>query len=496
MKTPRVDLRSLLVDDELLSRILQYIRGNSVEVYLVGGYIRDKILGRARKDVDLVVAGDIEKYGRELADTLGGSFFLLGDKEVARIAVENKGLRKIDVCPLQGRIEDNLKLRDFTVNSLAVDAKELAKRTVSVPIMDVTGGLRDLKDKKISAISSEIFKKDPLRVIRAVRFSVELGFDIEFKTVSCLKKSARLINDVSVERCQQELFLIFSLPDSYRAIELLDELGVIELILPEVKEIKGVTQNDYHHLDVWNHTLLALKNLEMILANLKETFPDEGEQIFKHLNQSFQGEFTRIVPLKFAALLHDVGKPRTRSVDSTGMAQPCTRVHFYHHSEVGSKMAKEICRRLKISKDGAKIVSKLTAEHMKVGYLSKEERLTDKAIRRFLKDCGDETIEILLLSLADRRATLGSLSTMESLNRHENFIKKVMKIYLSVVENPQPPLVTGYDLTKGLNLEPGELIGELLEEIKEARAEGIVSTKKEALGFAEKYLEDYSKENK
>jgi len=477
--------------DELFLKIIQFIKSKPERVYLVGGYLRDRILEREGGDIDLAVAGDVGKYGRELADTLGGSFFLLGGKQqVARIVVKDGGQRKIDICALRGGIEDDLRLRDFTINALAVDAENLAEGLTPVQIIDVTGGLRDLKNRKISVVSSEALKDDPLRVLRAVRLSIELDFDIEPKTFSLLKGFANLIKNISSERVQQELYLTFSLSGSCEAIKSLDELNVIELIIPEFKEMKGVAQNDYHHLDVWNHTLLALKNLDEILTNLKKIFPDERGKILHHLNQPFQGGFNRVVPLKFATLLHDIGKPRTKSIDSSGI------IHFYNHSEVGAGLAKNICKRLKISKEGVMIVGKLVAEHMRIGYLSKEENLTDRAMRRFLRDCGKETVEVLLLSLADRRATLGPLSPPESLNRHESFIKKVMKAHLSAVEKPKPHLVTGYDLMKELNLKPGKFIGRLLEEIEEVQAEGKISTKKEALSFAKNYFEDYIKDKK
>ncbi|MDO8886016.1 HD domain-containing protein [Candidatus Oleimmundimicrobium sp.] len=487
MGISRINLRDLSAGDELLLRVLEFVKDNPNQAYLVGGYIRDKVLGRTGNDIDLVVVGDVEKYCRKLVDVLGGSFFLLGNKGVARIVVKNEELRKIDVCSMQGKIEDNLKQRDFTVNSLAVDAKKLAEETMPIQVIDIFEGLRDIKNKNISAVCPEAFKEDPLRILRAVRLSVELGFNIELKTVSFLKESVNLIKNVSAERLQRELFLIFALPHFYKAIELLGKLDIIKFVLPEVEEMKGVTQNNYHHLDVWGHTLLTLKNLEEILANLKKIFPSEHEKILSHINQPFQGEFNRVVPLKFAVLLHDVGKPKTKSVNSS------ETVCFYHHSEISFKIANGICKRLKISKEGTKIVGKLIAEHMRPGFLSKEKGSSDKAIRRFLRDAGDETVEILLLSLADRGATLGPLSTKESLNRHEDFVKNIMKIYFSTIEKPILPLLTGHDLIKELNLEPGKLIGRLLEEIEEARAEGKISTKEEALVFAEKYIEDYTK---
>ena len=480
----------LIKKDKLLSNILLFLRENSTQVYLAGGFLRDKLLGRKGKDIDLVIEGKIDKFGKELAGALEGSFFILGENQVARIAIKDKGQRKIDICVIEDSIEDDLKRRDFTVNSLAIDAKKLSAGSEFVRIIDVTGGLQDLKNKKISAMSSKTFKEDPLRILRAIRLSVELGFNIDPKTCSYLKESAPLVAGVSAERLQRELYAIFALTYSHEAIKLLDEMGIIGFILPEIEKMKGIAQNDYHHLDVWNHTLLALENLEAIVANLKEIFPDEHGQISEHLSRFLQEEFNRMVPLKLAVLLHDIGKPRTKLVDPSGI------VHFYNHSEVGAKMTEKICKRLKASNEITKIVVKLVAEHMRPGFLSKKGGSIDRAIRRFLRVGGEETVEILLLSLADRRATLGPLSTEKSINRHENFIKKVMKDYFSTIEQPIEPLVDGYDLMKKLNIKPGKIIGELLEEIVEVQAEGRISTKEEALSFAEKYFEDYSKEKK
>lgn len=485
---PGTVLTSKWMDDDLLlaEAISQF--PNDRKAYLVGGYIRDKILGKQSNDLDFVISGDYLRLGSTLAKALGGSFFKIekGGGMVRVVIPDQPKQRTVDISPLKRSIEEDLNSRDFTVNSLALDILKFKKSTrLSLPfdLIDVTSGWKDISKGKVRLNSQDAFKKDPLRLMRAVRLAAELGFDVEDKTKDIARAEAMFLKSVAPERIKEELFLFFSLNCS-ETLPIADELGIIGVIFPELELLKGVTQNKYHHLDVWEHTILTIEEEEKILNRVRHFFPQNEETILKHLSQAIEGNHPRLATLKLGTLLHDLGKPSARTEEQQ-------KVHFYQHSTIGSDLAQSILKRLRFSKNAVRVTCSIIKNHMRPGFLAREEPPTEKAVRRFIRKVGDETIEVLILSLADRLATQGRLSDRESIEKHQSLTRLLMKEYC---EKPAQkanfyPLIRGNDIIKTLGLEPGPIIGKLLNVVEEAQLSEEISSREEALNLVKNSLE-------
>ncbi|MBI4744360.1 MAG: HD domain-containing protein [Actinobacteria bacterium] len=538
---------NLKSDDPFFIKILDFVAKRDEDVYLVGGYLRDLLIGRGSKDIDLSLRGDVINYGRLMADYLEGSFVLLDDvHQVVRVVVKEKEtVRTVDFAEIENDIENDLMRRDFSVNALALNLKKFIedKKFSLSDIVDVTGGLADLENKRIHAVSSDIFQEDSIRLLRVLRIGHKLGFYIDAETKSFVIRDSDLIKEAKSERINDELFQIFSLPNVLAVIKNADEFLLIKSLFPEIEETKGVIQNDFHHLDVWNHSLLTLSNLENIVSNLDDNFkgfrdenkfsatfplskvlseppplskapskipplpkilpeipplpkmlseipplPKGGKgglsnKILNHLNQPVMGTFNRLAVLKFAALFHDVGKPAVKFVDSK------ERIRFFNHAEVGFHIVKNISARLRLSKKITEIFTRIVKEHMRPGFLIHEKSLTSKAIYRLFRDLGDETIEVLLISLADRMAAQG-VSFLDGFIRHNNLIEVLMGRYFEYEEEKakKVKLLSGQDLIDNFNLAPGPQIGRLLSEVEEASFHGLIATKKDALDFVAERL--------
>lgn len=491
--------------DPFFIKILDFVSGRNENVYLAGGYLRDLLFEKKSDDIDLAFKGDVIKYGQLMADYLKGSFVLLNDiHQVVRVVVrEGEIVRTIDFAEIKTDIENDLTRRDFSINALALDLKKFIKdKKFSLSdIVDVTGGLADLENKRIRAVSSDIFQEDSIRLLRVLRIGHKLGFCIDTETKLLAIRDSDLIKEAKSERINDELFQIFSLSDVSTVIKNADEFLFVKSLFPEIEETKGVIQNDFHHLDVWEHSLLTLSNLENIVSNLippllktpSEIPPlsrgDTGgleefsSKIIEHLNQPVMGTFNRLAVLKFAALLHDVGKPSVKFVDSKG------RIRFFNHAEVGFHIVKNISARLRLSKKISEILSCIVKEHMRPGFLIHEKSLTSKAIYRLFRDLGDETIEVLLISLADRLAAQGT-SFPDGFIRHRDLICLLMERYFEYEEEKagRVKLLSGQDLIDNFNLAPGPRIGKLLSEVEEALFQGLITTKKDALDFVTERL--------
>lgn len=475
--------------DRLLAKLLPFFSARSERIYLIGGYLRDLLLGRVSPDVDFVLEGDAAAYARYIADALGCSFFVL-DKTLGTsriVAREDGEVRTIDLALLRGGdINSDLRLRDLTIDAMALDLKDfVAKKVAKVPgdLIDPFGGWRDLSEKRIEAVSNSAFLDDPLRLIRAFRLSASIDFKISDRTLKLIKDFAYLIPQSSAERVQDELLKILSLLRSADILSEMEKANLIDQIFTELTVTRGVKQDGFHHLDVWDHSLLALRRLEDILAQLEVFSPDLKRKIHAHLDQDIQGEYKRLTSLKLATLFHDVGKPATRSVNEKG------RVRFTSHQKVGADITKGFLTRLRFGDRFNKLVLLLVKEHLRPGFLANENPPTRRAIYRFLRDTGEAAPEVLLLSLADRLAARGPAATRELDQRHQETVHLLMEEYFRRrEEKPLSPLVTGDDLMQTLNLKPGPLIGQLLERIREAQDEGKVVSKGDALRLVKKYL--------
>lgn len=436
-------------------------------VYIVGGSLRDRLLGRTPKDVDIAVLGDPEPFARELATQLNSRVIAMGRQThpLFRVVTQN---RIFDISPLQGpTIEEDLAHRDFTVNALAYE-------TLSAKIIDVAHGLRDIENKQIRQVAKTCFQADPLRLLRAFRIAAQLGFQIEAQTLKTIRDKIHLISRTAAERVRSELFGILKAPGTHEWLRKMADTGILFEILPEMKAMKGCLQNRHHAFDVFEHTLQTVHHMEILTNRDPNRDPAHGPLV-----ASMDG--ARPTHLKLAALLHDVGKPLSPHQAMDGHAM------FTGHASIGARMVADIGDRLRFSRNEIEYAVKMVKYHLRPLLLfnaRREMTLTQKGITRFFMKTHAITADILLLSLADKRAKQASAQTTDS--EFEQFVMELIHQY-SVVFMPSletPPLISGHDLIHHLHLTPSPLFKQLLTRTRELQLAGRISTRKAALEFA------------
>jgi putative nucleotidyltransferase with HDIG domain len=476
-------------------RALAAVRG--VRVWPVGGAVRDVLLGRPLHDWDFAVDRGAMKLARAVADTLGGAYYPLDEeRDTGRVVlVEQGGIRlDLDFAALRGgRLEVDLLARDFTINALALDQ--------TGALIDVAGGLADLEDGCVRAVSDQAFQDDPLRLLRAVRIASELGFEIEPQTAAWMQHDAHLLVEPSAERVRDEFVRLLSLPGAAASLERLDAFGLLALVLPELEALKEVEQSPPHRYDVWRHTLTIVDVLEGVVAvatgqgepssaevpstawgDLARTLSQFTGNVADHLAVEVSSGHDRLQILRLAALLHDVGKPKTQSEGDDG------RIHFYNHELVGAQMAAARMQELRFSRDEIERVRTIVGAHMRPAHLARAGDLTRRAIYRFFRATSCGGVDVVLLCLADHLATWGSnlqeARWARRLEVAETLLTHWFDRYAETVE--PPPLLTGGELMAELGLEPGPRIGRLLRTLQEAQAAGEVHTREEALALAKR----------
>jgi poly(A) polymerase len=481
---------------ELLTRLHAFFSGRGVEAYVVGGFLRDALLGRHSHDLDISIAGDPLTLGRELADTLGAHYFPLAEEQhVARILLPEPPVH-IDLLPLRGEIEADLVGRDYTIDAMATPLGEATADTATV--IDPTGGRDDLRRRLVRAVREEAFRRDALRPLRGARLAVELDFEVERVTASLIREHAHELLQVAVERQRDELMRILATPRAGRGLRLVDELGLLERLLPELSDSRGVEQPKEHHWDVFDHSLEAVGKLDILLA---EEEPRERlarrlwrelwtqlawwEEARAYFRDEVLAERSRSAVLKLAALLHDIAKPEMKTFDATG------RMRFFGHADVGAEKAGRALQRLHFSAREIALVRAMVKAHLRPVQMAQQGPPTRRALYRYFRDCGDAAIETLFLSLADHLATVGPRVSISGWRQHVTLVNYILTKRFQEEEVISPAkLLGGDELMAELNLSPGPLVGQLLETVSEAQAAGEISTREEALELARVALAD------
>jgi poly(A) polymerase len=447
--------------------------------WLVGGALRDRLLGRPTPDLDVVVDGDVRAAARRLGRGLGGASFELSDQFGAWRVVARETGWQVDITPLQGgSLEADLGARDLTVNAMA-------EPLGGGELVDPFGGARDLAERRLRMVSAAAFAADPLRTIRVARLATELGFDVEPSTADNVRAQAGGLRDVSPERVFAELRRIVTADEAVSGMELIEELDLTDGVLPELTALRGVEQTAYHHRDVHGHTLEVLQAAIDLERDPAAALGDElAEPVLALLAEPLADQLTRGGAMRFGALLHDVAKPRTRTEFPDG------RIGFPHHDEEGAEMARAALARLRASERLRAHVAALTRHHLRLGFLVHDMPLDRRAIYRYLVACEPVEADVTLLSVADRLATRGRKAD-EAIARHLELARQVLAEALARrAAGPQPPLVRGDELAAALGIARGPRLGELLARIAEARFAGEVSTRDEALALAREALAD------
>lgn len=465
----------------LLQNVAGVLTARGAPAYLVGGFVRDALLGREMADVDIAVAGDALAAGQALAEALGGTYVLLdAENRIARVVV--KGHPDVDLSSFTGTIEQDLARRDFTIDAMALDLPGLMAGAVSV--LDPFHGMDDLDHGIVRSVSETSLPDDPVRLLRAVRLAGELGFAIAHKTEGQVRRSAGLLARVAGERVREELLRIFDVSRGGRFLSTLDELGLLDVLFPEMTPTRGVTQPAEHHWDVFQHSVHAVSAVDFILHQGVWDYPAPGvleavpwsEACAQHFETFVGGGCTRRTLLKLVAFLHDVAKPQTKALDETG------RMRFLGHNEQGEAVVMQILQRLRFSTRETKLAGIMVKYHLRPTQIG--EPPSARAIYRYFRDTGDAGVDILYLSLADHLATRGPDLIPSHWREHAGNVRYVLdEHYRRVVTVPPQKLVDGNDIMDVFRLAPGKRVGELLEMVREAQAAGELTTRQEALDY-------------
>lgn len=459
-----------------------------LRLYLVGGWLRDFVMAASGEghgdaspsDIDFAVSSDPLPFVEELAKRVGGRVVRLHDDlptvRLARWLQDNPDA-VADFTALQGDLESDLRRRDFTCNALAVDAIELTQHGEAI-ILDPLSGLQHIAERVLVLTHKRALQDDPVRILRAFRFAATFGFAIAAETKGALAEAAPLLLNAAPERLTMELAQIFQTPQAAEMLALMDEVGVLTFLLPELMPLKEVPAAGYHHLDGFCHTLEAVRQIERVLRAETE---DEGlnallSQVRDAFNERFGYRRTGVWVVKFATLLHDIGKPETMTVGDDGS------VHFYGHEKVGAEKAEAICRRLRLSRREQGVIVSLVRYHMRPVSLAGARPLTERALRRFWHDLGELAgIYCVALSAADLMATRGTAMTEERRQRHYFVLRRLLETHFALREMRQRPrLVTGHEIMERYGIGPSPLVGQALRLVEEAILDGRVRTKEDA----------------
>jgi len=444
--------------------------------WLVGGAVRDALLGRETSDFDIVVESDPAEAARAVAQAGGrAACFELSEEFGAWRVVARDGSWQVDVEPMRaGTLDGDLALRDFTVNAIA-------EPLAGGPPVDPLGGVRDLRAGLLRAAGPEAFEQDPLRVLRLVRVSVELGLEPDRDTLALAGAQAGGLAAVSGERVFIELRRIVASGSPRDGVESMARLGALAVVLPELDALRGVEQSAYHHADVYEHTLEVLdRTVELTGSPAAALAIGEGaERVEALLAEPLADDMTRGQALRWGALLHDAAKPPTRGVLPDG------RVTFMGHDRLGADLSREVLSRLRSSERLRAHVAGLVRHHLRLGFLVHEPQpLSRRTLYRYLHACAPVQADVTLLSVADRLATRGR-SSERAIEAHLRLAAGVLDEALRWHEQPQPaPLLRGDELGGELGIAPGPALGRLLEELAEARFAGEVSSREEAVSYA------------
>jgi len=422
-----------------------------LEVYIVGGYVRDLILNRKNEDIDFLVVGDVLKFSRELASSLGiediviyktfgTAHFTYQGLNLEFVGARKESYRKSSRKPevSEGTFSDDISRRDFTINTIAlqINKDDYGK------VIDSFDGISDINKKIIKTpLNPDVtFDDDPLRVLRAFRFASQLNFEVDASILKSAEKLRDRLSIVSQERITDEFLKILKSPKPSIGLNLLQSTKVMEVIFPEISKMIGVEQRkDYHHKDVFYHTLEVVDNIS---------------------------KKTDAVWLRFAALVHDIAKPKTKKfVEGTGWT-------FHGHEELGARMVKSIFRRMKLPLNKLNYVEKLVRLHLRPIALVNDE-VTDSAIRRLIVTADEDLEDLITLCRAD--ITSKNPGKVERyLNNYEIVMKKVLEVQekdeLRAFQSP----VSGEVIMEVCNLKPSKKVGEIKTAIEEAILDGVI----------------------
>jgi poly(A) polymerase len=471
--------------ESLLNTIYALAQQEGVDVYLVGGIVRDVLQGRNAEDLDILVREEAEHFAHHLAEKLQAQVIKLkAEKGTIRVVkLYEQVTLNIDISEL---LSDNichyLGDRDFTINAMALKLNTLMQKG-NAELIDCYAGLDDLNKALIRHIAAKSLIADPLRMVRAFRLSSSLKFKIDSNLLTLIKNNAHLIHQSAGERISLELYHILHQPNSLKIIMEMDKCGLLAEIFPEIKSFKDFNLKSKASMNLWGHSLRTLEMMENIIIQLDIIFGCYGKNIEEHLNKELAYGRARLTLLKLTSLLHDLGKPETFREEAVD------KIHFIGHEKVGANMAKIIAHRMKLSSQERDYFSRLIYYHLRPYYLLNSKDLSQRAIYRFFRHLGQESIDCIILFLADSLSYYSPHDTQD-IKHIKDFSRMLIKSYFDqfAYQKKQPKLINGSELMTAFNLQPGKLVGWLLEKISEAQAMGEIKKKEEALNLIKRLL--------
>ena len=443
--------------------------------------MRDALLGRHSQDVDIAVEGDATGVAREIETTLGGrSVVLDNSRGIVRVLLPDpEGQVQIDLNSATKGIAADLGSRDFTIDAMALSLNGGPEELV-----DPHGGRADLAGKAIRAVSPSSLPKDPVRLLRAVRLEAQLGFKIIDETASDIREKATLVRAVAPERIRDELLKTLAESGATASLKRLDDLGLLTQVIPELEDARGVTQPKEHYWDVLGHLLETPGQVERVLdapsdkaAWCVPKFDDMAAYFAEPIGDGAQ----RSTVLKIAALLHDISKPATKQFEPSG------RMRFFGHDTEGAEVSEQILKRLRFSGRTCSLVRSMVRYHLRPSQLSqKGEMPTSRAVYRYYRDVGEVAVDTLYLNMADYLAARGPDIELDDWAEHCHMLGVILYNRDRRPDRADGPswLIDGHDLMAEFSLEPGPIIGEVLEAVREAQCSGEIGTRQEALDLA------------
>ena len=454
----------------------QISRSEDVDIYLVGGTLRDAVTGVFKGvDFDFVVSSRFEYIVKCFSEKVSGKTIEWDCNQTRVVFYEKGACISADFALLKGNnIVDDLSIRDFTINSLAINLKNLFDDDIPV-LLDPTGGLIDIKERVVRAANSAVFSSDPLRILRAIRFARIFDFPLDRETLAEMCSKSRLLGRVAVERIKREIFTVLGLPSASQSLDDLLQTGALAEIVPEVKSLSSVEQSYPHRFNLHEHSLQTVRMLEQILGDETGVLKNHHARIEDYLGCEIEQGVSRKSLLVFAAFFHDTGKTVTAGTKNS-------RNTFYAHDYHGGRINRIISHRLGLGRQGRNMIVKITENHMRILQLSLLENLTERAKIRFLMDMDGVELEVILLAAADVLSTGTDKRYMQTVDRVLDLcVELIDRIYNPDSNKKKIQLVTGDDIIQILKISEGRQVGLLLRKVWDLERSGTLKTRDDAI---------------
>lgn len=453
--------------DKILNKVIKNIP-NDADIYLVGGYLRDALINKESFDRDIIV-NSISPY--DFANIIGNIFKvkpILLDKEnqIYRIVLQNKK-DFFDITKINGAsLADDLKSRDLTINSLAINLK-------TFEIIDECNSINDFNNKIIKTYNVNNMLSDSLRMLRVFRFASTLGFKIDSKLLNFINKKAHFIHNVSKERIIYEMLKFFEGKYSNIAFLDLQYNQILKKLFPFITELKKVPPNLHHHLCLFHHSIETSNQIQNF-------YNVANDNIKAHFDEIYANNISRLAHIKLAGFLHDIGKPKTWVIE-----EETKRHRFIKHDEIGSEIVVPYLKSLKFPKKTIKYIKKMIKHHIYPSSLMSGIDVSQKVINRFYRKMDEDTLDVIILAKADRKSALGIEITKEIVNNNIKNLTKLEKGWFDFCQNNKkiPKLLNGLEIMGLLKLDTPKKLSPIIKVLHNAQYDGIVKTKEDAKNF-------------